>query len=779
MLTTAVLAFSLSSLGVTAGEFQGAQWSIDQHRTMIWNGRPYLPLGWRLPGSPDAIRAAKQTGVEDVLLELPSTVDWSTSVAAAEDSQLNYLITLSDDAPKAPAYVIRPEMYRIDGVSARGTYTVPLRGVSSAYYVLITSRGFHVDARGWVKIEGDTGTIEINQRVVSDSYTLLIYPRVESSELNDYWENFDKRRDDLLKRLQATRFGTGLRGIVAPLGRVEKYTAYEGGIVPDTELFRLEFQAFLESKYGRDIDALIRSWRLRSPDIDDFAQAARMIPLFSKTRGADQLWDPKNDSIVSVDIFATTYWTDLQTVIDNAAARRLARLGESIRRVADVPVVYEWSGWSSVYDTRRPAGNGIGIRAHGSGLTAIEEYASRPVSSAVAWQNPGWLIATELSGGPGDQPFEDQRSLSAVISNLANLGVKGWFVKWVGGPESAWIAGIAAAVRADTSIATSSVRAVFYPENARFPANTMRLPGGVWWLPTPAAGNRLELGPGYEAYRHDAPYGTFTAIWRTDEPKRTKLLLANTQDIVITSADGRPIDTRTHRDGIELTLDTTPILIYGTEDVPVPQDTVDAIQAEYKALTAGPNGRVMGTGDYRFLFEDAVKRLRQNPGAAYLAMLDSLRKLHRTIGTFEWIEGEAVEETTFGHVYPSPACSGERALGIDTPFHPLDDAFFAQYRVRLDEGEREFWIAARIPGEVLPFVEVEIGGSIRQLEGGTGGYGPGFAWYSLGRVNPQPGSYTIIVRLKKGAPQYRMSIDAILLTKRPFRPSGPRMPTVF
>lgn len=779
MILAALLLFG-SSDGVTqTGSYHGARWSINAQRTLLWNGQPYLPAGWRMPASTPAIRAARETGVGDALLEFSLDADWRAPISAAEETGLNYLITLDDDAPRAPAFVIRPEMYRIDRVTNRGVYTVPLPRIRSAYYILITSKGFHVENKGWLDIANDVAKIEINQSVVSESYTVLIYPRVDSSELTDYWERFDARRDALLRKLSGTQFGGGLRGIVSPLGSIQRYTAYEGGIVPDSELFRLEFQGFLEEKYRNDIDLLSRAWRLRGPDIDTFTQAARMIPLFSRTRGIDSLFDPQEERFVPVDFYNSGYWMDLQTVIDNAASRRLSRLAESIRREVDVPVIYEWSGWSPVYDSRKPAGNGIGIRAIGTGLTVIEEFASRAVSSAVAWHNPGWLIATDLQGGDNRQPFPDARSLASVVSDLSQLGVKGWFVRWTAGPESDWLSAVVNSIKSDPTIANKSVRAIFFPENARYPANTMRLPGGVWWLPTPAAGNRLDLGQGYEAYRHVAPYGTFTAIWRTDAPKKTKLLFANTSNIEIESADGQPLEMKVLRDGVELTIDTLPVLVYGTDDIPVPQDTVEAIQSEYRFVTSTPEGRALGTGDFRFLFEDSVKRLKQNPSGAYISMVDSLRKIQRLIGIFDWVEAESADETTFGHVYSSNACSGERALGIDTPFSPSADGYTASFNIRLDQGEREVWVAAKIDPDLLRFFEVEISGTRRAVaSSGLGGYGPGFAWYSFGKIDPRPGIYTFTLRLKKGAPRYRMSVDAFLLTKRPFTPNGPRMPSL-
>ncbi|MCH8273210.1 MAG: hypothetical protein IH851_00265 [Armatimonadetes bacterium] len=767
-----------------SGSYDGADWIVNGHRTLVWNGAPYLPVGWRLQGDPDVIRRAAQTGLKDALLELPPN-GWDPAIEAAESAGLRYLVTPNEPAPRAPAFLIRPQSYRIQNAEKDGEYRIPLPGGRSVYYLLLTNQNFSIADKGWTDVIDGVATVRLNVRYASRGYLLLVYPRLIRSEMTDYWERFDARRDELLGRLRDAPFGPGLRGIVNPLGRVEQWTPARGGLVPDSELFRLEFRAYLETKY-RNVDRLTTAWRMRVALIDSFEAAARLVALFSHSRGLDRLWDPQNDIFIPVDRSRSAYWSDVQTVIENAASRRTRRLAASIRRVLNVPVVYEWKGWSPVYGSAEPSGDGLGMTAVGTGLQPTEKYAAYAASTMLSWGHKGWLLATDLAASEDGGPYPEERYLRSAILDTVELGAKGWFVRWTGGPETEWLPRIAAEMERDASLAVRSLRALFYPENARHPANTMRLPGGTWWLPTPAAGNRLDLGDRYEAYRHVAPFATFTAIWRPEGEVRVRLLMKEPEKATVVSFDGNPVEVKVRKDSLELLLGPLPTLIMGTDEIPVPSDALDSVKADYRALVKEAQRKGVDIGDSQFMFnyEADAKRFKANPGASFTTMVEELRKIQRDVGAFIWVEGESVksEATNFGYLEQTPGCSGEESLVLDTTLRPDTNGYYATYRfiVRQDVQDAELWIAARVPEEVRSSVTIEVrGGATLQLpDYPEAGYGPGYAWYRVGNLLLRPGMHEITVRVWPGAPYYQVAIDALLLIPVPFKPSGPRLPPV-
>ncbi|MBA3727502.1 MAG: hypothetical protein H0W86_13990, partial [Armatimonadetes bacterium] len=463
--------FAAASLASTASSETLTRWKVTANRVLEWDGKPYIPVGWRI--TPDKLDQAKATGVKDVLIDLELDSDWRPAVAKAEGANMRYLLSLSTNAPGSPAFIVRPEAYRIDNVKRDSEHTIHVPNGRSVFYLLLTSPDYSIASKGWSDVIGGQAKITVSAST-GTNFVLLLYPRVTASGLTDYWEGLDQRRDAVLAKLIGAKVGGGFRGVINPLGKVDLWTS-QGGYVPDSPAFRMEFESFLRAKY-KDVAGLERSWKLLRPNLKDFKGAARFVPLFGSSRGVDSFYDPQENVLAMASRHDNPYWKDIQAVIDGAAARRTGRLGRSISEIVDAPVVYEWNGWSPIYDTRQPSGNGIGMSAIGAGLEAIENYAANAASSALAWKGQRWLLVTEMS--PGASPYTEE-SLRSVVTDTADLGAKGWFVRWSGGSEAPWMKAMATEA-ATSDIATRSPIAMFYPENARFPAITMRLPGGVW-----------------------------------------------------------------------------------------------------------------------------------------------------------------------------------------------------------------------------------------------------------------------------------------------------------
>ncbi len=765
------------ALAQPSGNYGGAAWKVNEARCLIWNGQPYLPLGWRFSATAANIDAVSASGCKDAVLEMPDS-DWNVLISHADAKGLRYLIARDVQAPTAPGWIVRPESFRLDGISKKGTYTMDVGTAGSVYYIVATEQGQGISKKGWAPISNGQISIAVDQAFPSDRRSILIFPNYANTSHSDYWERFDSARDELLKRLSQTRFGPGLRGFVNPLGRVREWTWPSGGFVPDSALFRIEFQNYLETKY-RDVDALNRSWRLRSFELRDFARAARLVPLFSNNRGVESLLDPIEENLLAVDARTSAYWSDLRDAIDLSAARRTERLATAIRNIADVPVVYEWAGWSPIFDTQNPSGDGVGVRWTDEGTSGLEN-AARAASSTFAWRNKGWMVATEISNG--SKPFGDARAAQIAASSCADLGAKGWFLRLSSNAELPFLEAAAADTSLNSRLAAAVPSFVFYPENARFPADTMQLPGGTWWLPTPSAGNRIDIGEGYEGYRHDAVYNKFIAIWRTSAPIKTKLRYLDPSQISIVNADGTVPEMKVSKDGIELVIGTTPMIITGSENLPVPTDALEDAQAKYKAYSARAKAAGINISDMQFMFEDSARRIAASPGQAFASMIENLRKIEKAIGRFSWIEGERPEESNFSFTGSSAATSNGKYLAVDTPYMTLDGNFFVSYSFKAapGTGASEVWIAARIPKEVRPFVQVEMRDRepMKLGDNPVSTYGDGFSWYRLGDVNLKPGSYRVTVRLLAGAPRYEAALDVILITPQGFRPSGLRLPKV-
>lgn len=750
-------------------------WTLDPARGMSWRGVPYLPVGWRVNAG-EELSAALATGVKDVLIDATEPQAWTGAIAEAESAGAAYLLGGGSKSTGAPAFVIQPETYRVDKVPRRASYMVPVPNSQSAYYVLLTSQGLGIAKRGWAEVTNGSALIKVDEQVAGGSFVLLVYPRASETEYADLWEGFDSARDRLLAWLASQKFGPGLRGIVNPLGRVERWNSYRGGYVPDSDMFRLEFEDFLQRKYG-DVSRLARAWKLRSPEILNFREAANLVALFSTTRGLDRLWHPETDRLYPVDHRTSGYWADVQAAIENSAARRAKRLVDAIQRIVDVPVFWEWSAWSPIHDSPSKIGDGVGMRAIGTGLDPLETYAAGAASCVAAQGGREWLAATDISGGPNG--FTEERQLSNSLTDTLELGARGWFVRWQ--PSAVqWLKNVTPALL--TSAASQPApKALFYPENARHPANTQRLPGGVWWLPTPAAGNRIDYWIDYEGYRHVSRYATFTALWRPSGTANVLIRVQRPDQAKFLAHDGTPLDVRVKKDGVEVQLGPMPILLVGTEEVPVPADALEAVLEDYNFTVEQAKKLAIDVGELRFMFQDAARKEKDNPGAAFTEMVIHLRAMQERVAPFAWVEFEASQDTTFGEYTKDPACSGESAIANHSPMNPGNEGYYVKSRIRVKNnmGDPVLWIAADVPKAVRSHVVVEVGTSLtlRLPETPESGFGSGFGWYNLGPLALKPGSYDVTIRLLPTAPEWTAAFDCMLLTSVHFTPSGTRKPT--
>ena len=770
----AVLLLAAASLAYsqTSGSYGSATWSVTAARALDWGGKPYTPVGYRIPATLDALGKAQTAGVKDVLLDYSLNTDLKAIIRQAEANGMRYLLSLEEKAPAAPAFLVDPAGHRIEKVSAKADITVPLPGARSVFYLILNSNDYSVAAKGWSEVTGGSARLTLSLPASESGYVALLYPRLLESAVPDYWELLDLRRDTMLAKLSQAGLGPGLRGVLNPFGNANSWTLPEGNVIPDSAMFRLEFQAYLQEKY-KTVPQLELAWKLTRRDLDSFATASRLVPLFGESRGVEAFFDPESTELVYASRYQNAYWSDIRTVIATAALRRTGRIAKAVRQVADVPVIYEWKDWSAVQYRETPSGDGIGMIARGIAMDPLEKFAAPTAATALVWNARRWLIATDITG-----PFEEEKQLRDVITQTLGLGSKAWFIRYRNGSEGKWISALNAEAESSPATATETPRAFFYPLNARYPANTMLLPGNVWWLPVPVAGERLDLGPNYEGYRLKASFGEFTALWRTDAPTKVKLRFTEPSVVSIRRYDGSPADMKLVKEGIELIVDTMPMIITGTTELPAPIDAIDLLRADFRALTREAQAKRINTGSTQFAFDDAFRGMERSPGAAFGKMIEVYNELTLKVAPFTWIEGEASNETNFGEVVQDAAASNKRALSLNTTMKPPAEGYIARYKFSsLPEVEvAEIWISAAVPENIRSHVKFNVGDVTLSALADPQYSGGDFAWYNLGKVTLRNGQYVLTVTVPEGAPEYKMKIDSVLITPIPFKPNGPKIP---
>lgn len=765
------LALPFVALAQRNGNYRSQAWSISPTNTLVWSGQPYLPVGLTVPiTATQSVQAASTSGVKDLILDAPANgTGWEASLKFAESQGMRYLLRINSIAPLAKGIAVQPQSYRVSGINTERSIVVRLPGASSALTILAATRDSYVESVQRIKV--NNGVLTLDVKPLSDlDHVLLIYPVTEGLQLPDFWEGLDDHRDGFLSSLAKNNLGPGLRGIVNPLGRTVTLQGNDQDFVPTSKAFQLELAQLLESRY-RNMETAMRSWSMSGSSfsiVDEknqrtgsFGDLARLVPLWNGVRGIPQLWDPETDKLYPCDIKRSTIWKDISDTISSSAARRYERLVSAIQSIVDVPIIQDWSGWSAPYEQQVSPIDGIGVVAQGPDNDSLVRSSSRAVSSLLRWKNPGWLVGTSIvTGDP-----------AVAVEQLSQMGIKGFFFEGSSSGQMAAIAAEASKRSSDTETAEIRPTPVFFPENAWNPANPQRLPGGKWWLPAPIDGNRIDFGPDYKAYRMSLNGVATVALW-SRVPGRVKLRMIRPVGVVFSTIDGGDPNPKVVKGGVEVNLTDYPLLITGTEEIPVPDPALTQLVGKFGKLLEEAMAKHRDATEERLAFEQAATGFDRNPGGNFATMIDQYYRAAQRLGSFTWIEAERVQETNFSEAIQLSSASNGGALALRTTIPP-DKAYYAEYTIPVRSTEvQHVWVAARIPAEQRPMVQILIGGQSMVLEESPiNGYGDGYAWYRVGTTRLAGGSSKL--RVTVVAPDGAdLAIDAILLTPTNFVPNG-------
>lgn len=762
------------SLGLSLLTLQPAQparaWEVTANRTLLWQGVAYQPVGLRIDRTPAAIESAAAAGIKDVIVDLPANgVGWDEAFKSLETAGMRYIISVASAAPSALGVDVAPENYRIGGITAARTVDAPMPGGQSVLAVLASQRDGAVVWSKRVPVVNGRVSLEVDPKSELE-HVLLLYPIKSDLRLPDFWEGFDKFRDTLLSSLSKNPPGKGCRGILNPLGVLPSFPSDSVRFAPTSQLFRLELEAFLRKKYTT-VKLAERTWSVSAPDAETFAELARYVPLWSDVRGVQELWDPVSDKRMVADGKRSMAWQDIGEVVRSAADRRYSRLLDSIHKIADLPVIQDWNGWNGPYTKGERGLDGIGMSVSGRSAAELMADASRPAASGIRASKSYWLIATAIEAANGAD------SVAAAAQDLSALGARGWYFRTDDPEIRKAVAQLSSQLSTDSSLAQWKPAGLFFPEAALNPAAPMRLPGGTWWLPSPADGNRLDLGEGYAGYRIREGVSQAVAIWSTASERRVKLRLLDPKAVTVYSPTGFDAKPKLAKNGLELTIPTFPLMLNGCSEIPVPEDalatTLERIQTIFK-LAEATNAE---PGDEQMYYRDAVSAFERNPGGSYVSLRAQLERLSLSATPYVWIEGEASRKHNFSQAVEAVGASGGRVLELRTDLPPPDEGFAATYEFSPRRtSEHEVWLAAKIPPAQMKQVSIVIGDQTLPVEAGPySNYSTGYGWYKLRSISLTPGS--ISMTLKIAASEYaNLRIDGILVSPEPFRPDGLRLP---
>lgn len=748
-----------------------ADWRVTPERSFEFAGNPYIPVGVTVEPTVESIDAAAKAGIQDVYIELPLDLGtWRRIIPELEARHLRYMIGISALAPSATVVAVEPTSYRVSGLSGQIDISVEIPGGQRAYCLLAneTSGGVVFDGTSLIT----DGKLRFKYRLATDMpHVLVIYPEVNDQRMPDFWEGFDKYRDDLLAILRNATLGEGYRGLVNPAGQQLKGFKAEDTLVPTSKLFRLEFESFLRQKYGTP-QIVAATWQLAYSGEMSLADYAATVPLWQGGRGVDSVWNLATDK-VSSSTRREAVWDDIRTVVRGSATRRVNRLIDSIKEATHKPVLQEWNGWGGVYEDQNSSLDGIVFTTQADSVIELMDAASRPMSSALRRVHPMAAMALGVALPAGEGGFDAARA----IRQTEMLGTRGWFFDAKSPEDMAGVAAAAEIYRDQASLARNGVMPVFFPEAATNPAVTGRLPGGYIWLPTPGSGERLDIGPSLEGYRYVNRGVTTYVFWAVAKQQHLKMRLASDVVPEMRALDGSPLNIKQRRNEIEMDVPTSPVIVEGSSDIPVPIEAFTATQLAC-AYLIDTFGKIVDLSGTEYLnLQRAGGAFDRSPLGSYLAVRQQFRKLAILAAPYNWIEAEEPERTNFSGLAEVSGCSGGKTLSLSPKVKSIVP-YTAQYTIKNRLGNsHSVWIAARMDDVARRSLKVTVAGQELTLKPHpVSYYGAGFGWYQCGDIELPAGQTQLFLRAQADQP-IDCQIDLIMVAPGDFRPNGPNPPT--
>jgi hypothetical protein len=803
-------------------------WHINAAHVLLWDDRPFVPVGGRFqakswaPGATEAdfqsdveaLSTLKRCGVTDIYVQ-PAR-GGLTGVAPATIQRLldhldqegfTYGISINDGPQEVlTGYDIRPGKYRNVAPEDGGLLRFPIEKAVSALYFLVSETGTDVIASGSATMVSEGARVVIGptpgKNIVFTLPVRAHFPS-EGFGLPNLWEGFEAYRDTLIALFHQVKPGKGFRFFVDALPASLELSEEANAFIPMSAAFSAEWGEWLARKY-KTIDRLADAWALTDRNLNDFHAAAGLIPLWGGGKGIEALYDrtATPERTYPLNSLRSEYWKDLNAFKAESVRNYMNDLATVLKKTAaDVPVVYRSRGYSALFTDLPAEGgfDGIGIEAYGRGAELVTHSGAYAYARAAEAPKTMWMPVIATGEAATDKTavgYATRTALHTDLDWLRDVGVRGFYVDGVRVVDPArkyydlstseeqltWLADYAR-VLAVTGVSGAPPPAVFYPIGLQYTsiAGPKKLPDGGWWLPTERPYFVYDFGIAGKAYSlADSDGGTTYYLWspegtRTITLKVPKAASAPGAPVIAWSTSAQGVR---KRDSLMLTIGPDPIRLVNFPAIPVPEDAFDMNYNEVKRLAGILRKQ---TSLYAAHFEQSADTLKglYNKDNPWLSVTDIQRLLEEAralLRPYAWLEAEQPIAHSFDQVNDRLGASGGRVLLVDR--RPADSPVpTATYAVNVrTPGAYQVWVASS-PDAVLTF-HMDGRALLDDASLAAKSVGPPYAdgtlvWTQLGVATLTKGSHTLEMRADGPA-----VVDVILLTRDAFVPNASTPPPI-
>lgn len=444
-------------------------WYINRAGTLIWDGKPYVPVGAMYLSSffmdftvadvahnEEAFRAdlarlknLVSAGVTDLYLnpcrnwkEKPAWV-WQRFADMCEDVGINYGIQVTNHIRPLKGYHIAQDEYvvRIKGgetakAQITGTYVGRPDSGSTVLYAAF-------DPQSGELIETGKATVKPAKTGVEAEATPQAKPDAElsvhfipeytfSGDMHDYWQGIDDEyKAELDSFFSAIRLGPRFRLWIDPLDNEQSFRDLNR-LLPHSTQFRAMFAEYLRGKY-KTVSACVESWAIEhTGEIRDFALLARLVPLGKPSTDSDigYVLDETTGRTYKVDLAKSAMWFDMLRFRDSSIAEFNNIVAELIKKHHNAPVVLKVTDTDCFTNLRTHGGfDGLGMEAYGAAPELVRGCGGGVYSRCKMANRTMWTLVTETGLASPDVPvgYPDPLRMMKELGSMVEMNAKGTF----------------------------------------------------------------------------------------------------------------------------------------------------------------------------------------------------------------------------------------------------------------------------------------------------------------------------------------------------------------
>ena len=419
------------------------RWYINEAHTVIWDGRPYLPVGgmyvYRGRDQWETVKAQldlmKRMGVIDLYLHLGVNVPGSDHDSPENIAYFQRTIDHLDQL--GMRYGTQLQGYYPDGwgypyeggptvekITSSGIYSAEPGEVRSCLYLLVDQTDGTVRSGKAEVIENKRVQVKVD---CPTGHTLTLCLTPETKGWRPYlWDGRCREwSDQMLRHYRAVKLGKGFRFVVDPYWNE---VSFHYDFVPQAEDFRTHLAKWLRARY-RTIAQLNRAWQALDR-VPSFEVAARLVALrrmrdSQSGRDVSYQCDRDTGQCYRLAVGKSQYRYDFFEALGKGHRDFHNALANDFKTVADVPVIYKSCSdldWAFINDSERADGfDGMGMEAYGTGeplaiMNGIPAFAECEQATKTTW-----LCVTETAQGNHQDASPSRNVDLGYTDRLANM----------------------------------------------------------------------------------------------------------------------------------------------------------------------------------------------------------------------------------------------------------------------------------------------------------------------------------------------------------------------